>query len=60
MLRHRKNAIEKVVQTLDAFDKVPEDYVEPTVSGAVGNYFSLLHNFSFENQALIKVLITFI
>ena len=36
MLRHRKNTIDKVVQKMDAFTKVPEDYVEPSVSGALG------------------------
>ena len=38
VLRQRKRVegIEKVVQELDAFPKVPEDYVEQTASGASG------------------------
>ena len=38
VLRQRKKVegIEKVVQELDAFPKVPEDYVEQTASGASG------------------------
>ena len=35
VLRQRKNkSINKVVQELDAFPKVPEPYVEQTASGA--------------------------
>jgi hypothetical protein len=36
MLRQRKSAIDKVVQKMDAFTKVPEDYVESSISGAIG------------------------
>ena len=38
VLRQRKKVegIERVVQELDAFPKVPEDYVEQTASGASG------------------------
>ena len=40
VLRQRKKVegIERVVQELDAFPKVPEDYVEQTASGASGTY----------------------
>jgi hypothetical protein len=41
MLRQRKNTIDKVVQKMDAFNKVPEDYVEPSISGAVGKLMGL-------------------
>jgi len=35
MLRQRKKKIEEVVQKLDAFTKVPEDYVEPSLAAAL-------------------------
>ena len=48
VLRQRKRVegIEKVVQELDAFPKVPEDYVEQTASGASGNYSDRIKSFS--------------
>jgi hypothetical protein len=36
VLRQRRNKIEKAVQELDAFPKIPDDYVEQTASGASG------------------------
>ncbi len=46
VLRQRKGgskkSIEKVVQELDAFPKVPETYVEQTASGASGGSLDIL------------------
>ena len=37
-LRQRKKPLGKIVEELDAFNKVPEDYVEQTNSGASGEH----------------------
>jgi len=47
MLRHRKNTIDKVVQNMDAFNKVPEDYVEPSISGAVGKLYRMTLRYTY-------------
>ena len=55
MLRHRKNTIDKVVQKMDAFTKVPEDYVEPSISGALGLKVRILVNICFKYHLLNKI-----
>ena len=42
VLRHRKNKIQELVKDLDVFVKVDENYLEQTVTGAIGTATTII------------------
>ena len=59
VLRQRRKPVVQIVTELDAFPKVPETYVEQTVTGAYGiNFFQILQYFYI--ILLVVAIITFV